>query len=117
MIKKAHHHKRFLSALFASVYLFAIVFSGFFHTHANNFKDNLACFKNQPISSKIINFGGADDCFSSHFFNAGTGILGSDTIFEIVLLEILPQKKYHFSSFSSTEKNYFFSLRAPPFFI
>ena len=117
MNKKLHSNRRILASLFASVYLFAVVFSGFFHTHTNNFKEDLLSFNKKPVSEKIVNFGGVDDCFNSHFFNTGIGILSNHHDFSIQSLDFFTQKDFIYYFSYSTEKIDFFSLRAPPYFI
>ena len=117
MNKKLHSNRKFLASLFASVYLFAVVFSGFFHTHTNNFKEDLLSFSKKPISEKIVNFGGVDDCFSSHFFNAGIGILDADANFLFIISKKITLKNFQYYFTVPTEKVVFFSLRAPPVFI
>lgn len=106
-----------MSTLFTSVYLFAVVFSGFFHTHTNNFNVDLSSIKEAPVSTKIINFGGVDDCFSSHFFNTSIGILDNQYDFSIQIPTFFTQKEFSYYFSYSVEKIDFFSLRAPPFFI
>lgn len=117
MNKKLHSNRRFLASLFASVYLFAVVFSGFFHTHTNNFKEDLLSFSKKPVSEKIVNFGGVDDCFSSHFFNAGIGILDAEANFQFIISKEFTLKNFQYHFTVPTEKVVFFSLRAPPVFI
>ena len=117
MTKFIRKNKSIMSALFMSVYLFAVVFSGFFHTHTNNFNVDLSSVKEAPVSTKIINFGGVDDCFNSHFFNTGIGILSNHHDFSIQSLDFFTQKDFIYYFSYSTEKIDFFSLRAPPSFI
>ena len=117
MNKTLHANKRFISTLFLSVYLFAVVFSGLFHTHTNNFKLDLASVKEAPLSTKIINFGGIDDCFNSHFFNTGVAILENQQDFSFVLPIFSHHKSFNYYFSVSTENVVFFSLRAPPSFI
>lgn len=117
MSKKTSLKNRFIATLLASVYLFAVVFSGVFHTHTNNFKEDISSVKNIPASSKIVNFGGIDDCFSSHFFNAGLSILDSGENFSFLNLSFYAFViQYYFFNFS-TENLQLFSLRAPPVFL
>ena len=117
MIKITQKSKRFVSMLFAGVYLFAVGFSGFFHTHTNNFTQDLSSFKEAHASTKVINFGGVDDCFSSHFFNANIGFLDNPQNFTLKIPVFFDSKKffYHFSY--SNEKLDYFLLRGPPFII
>lgn len=90
---------------------------GFFHTHTNNFKEDLLSFSKKPVSEKIVNFGGVDDCFSSHFFNAGIGILDADANFLFIISKKFTLKNFQYHFTVPTEKVVFFSLRAPPVFI
>lgn len=115
MNKIIRDKKRFLSLLFAGLYFFAVVFSGFFHTHTTHFKEEVTTFKNASNSSKIVNFGGMDDCFSSHFFNAGTAILNSENHFLFSGFSFSVPVKIDFNFIFSSQKNHLFSLRAPPF--
>lgn len=117
MNKKIHANKRFISTLFLGVYLFAVVFSGFFHTHANNFKLDLASVKEAPLSSKIINFGGIDDCFNSHFFNTSVAVLENQQEFLFIVPAFFNHKIFAYYFSVSAENIVFFSLRAPPYFI
>jgi hypothetical protein len=117
MSKKTNTKKRFLASLLASVYLFAVMFSGFFHTHTNNYKQDLFFVKNAADSSKVINFGGTDDCFSLHFFNAGIGILTSESNFQFFFIHFFSKQKSVFQFFAPAKNFHFFSLRAPPVFI
>lgn len=117
MSKKRNTKKRILASLLASVYLFSVMFSGFFHTHTNNYKEDLIFVKNTPESSKIVNFGGTDDCFSLHFFNAGIGILASENNFKPLFVKIFSNQNFVFRFFTSAKNIRFFLLRAPPVFI
>lgn len=114
MRRKQHIKKRFLASLLAGVYVFAVFFSGFFHTHSNHFKEDLVTFKNASNSSKIVNFGGVDDCFSTHFFNAETAILNPQDYLLFENFNFSIQEKIDFSFIFSSQKIHLFSLRAPP---
>jgi hypothetical protein len=117
MIKITRKSKRFVSALFVSVYLFAVVFSGFFHTHTNNFTEDLSSFKEAHTSTKVINFGGIDDCFSSHFFNASIGVLEKQQDFSFKQPVFYDSKEFVYYFSYSNEKINYFLLRGPPYFI
>lgn len=117
MSKKIALKNRFLATLLASVYLFAVVFSGFFHTHTNNFKEDISSVKNIPASSKIVNFGGIDDCFSSHFFNASLSFLDSSEQFSFLNFSFYTSRIQDYFFNFSTENIQLFSLRAPPVFL
>jgi hypothetical protein len=117
MNKILHANKRFISTLFLGVYLFAVVFSGFFHTHTNNFNTDLASIKEAPLSSKIINFGGNDDCFNSHFFNTSVAILDNYHDFSFIAHSFINFKNFTYYFSVPSENILFFSLRAPPSFI
>ncbi len=117
MSKKTALKKRFLATLLAGVYLFAVGFSGVFHTHTNNFKEDISSVKNIPASSKIVNFGGVDDCFSSHFFNANFSFLDSSEQFSCLNFSFYASEIQDYFFNFSTENIQLFSLRAPPVFL
>lgn len=117
MTKLLRKNKKILSALFTSVYVFAVLFSGFFHTHTSNFHSESFAFSKAPNSIKVINFGGADDCFTSHFYNSSVGFLNHDFDFSFQPTEFSEQKEFIYSYLYSVRKIEFSSLRAPPSFI
>ena len=117
MIKITRKSKRFVSALFVGVYLFAVVFSGVFHTHTSNFTEDLSSFKEAHASTKVINFGGVDDCFSSHFFNANIGFLDNQQDFSLKIPVFFDSKEFVYYFSYANEKIDYFLLRGPPHFI
>lgn len=104
-----------MALLLAVVYFFAVVFSGFFHTHINHYNPANDSVKTTPGSAKLINFGGGDDCFNAHFYGAGTGVLHAQEMFWSSFLGEGTVPKFFYTSFCSSEDIIYFSLRGPPF--
>lgn len=114
MIKLTRQYQSAFATLLLGVYLFAVLFSGFFHTHKTHFSAEKISLKTSPISNKLVNFGTSEDCFSCHFSHDNIAVLPTEIAFEF--------KDFQFSHLISDlffvsyqqERLFSFSLRAPP---
>lgn len=111
-------YKKFISTLFSGVYIFAVLLSGYFHTHTNVLLSSGDGYVDlSHASAKTTVAGGADSCYVIH---ASQVLIGD--IFAIGNFEFykpISYKENHTTQyqFSLKENLVFFSLRAPPYFI
>lgn len=64
---KLYHRKKSVSAAIAAIYLFVVLFSGFFHTHSSFFAADAVSVKKASPTTKLMGSEGKDNCFASHF--------------------------------------------------
>lgn len=106
-------YKNFTSSFLAIVYIFAVLFAGYFHTHSSQSPQNVdAKFTSSKSNASVEK--AIENCFSIH----DSQILVGDVNFinDIVLQGNTYYKEYSkdLNESYSKESILFYSLRAPP---